>query len=68
MPLGTELFSGEFRWAVLGGIAIVQSALTHEEALVLAEALNKQIHGFRQWRGLEAVSDKQIIFNFAHAA
>jgi hypothetical protein len=49
---GSVLYAGEFVYGVLCGIAKVQEGLTAQEAEVLAEALNKSLDGFRDWRGI----------------
>jgi hypothetical protein len=54
------LVMGDFKWAVINGIAIVHDGLTEYRAGVLAQKLNEDLDGFRELDGLTPVAPKQL--------
>jgi hypothetical protein len=54
------LVMGDFKWAVLSGIAIIHDGLSRHEAEVVARALNVQLDGFRKMVGLAPLDYQQL--------
>jgi hypothetical protein len=55
------LVMGDFKWAVLNGIAVVHDGLMRNEAEILAQVLNRQLGGFREAIGLQAYEPRQLL-------
>lgn len=59
--VSSEFASGEFRWGVMAGVAVIQDGLTLIEAQLLAAALKKQLKGFREFVGLLQVPQQLLL-------